>query len=120
LVGPERITRVEIRLLDNQRVHFLTIRLENVRITRIAREVREHGLHEDVAFAYQIFQLTDVDGLPTAVAAGRRLDRLPAPLQDRCRVEVRGCGPSRSAPPAACESREHRIRRQPVTPFECA
>ena len=59
LVGRERITRVEIQLFYNQGVHFFTIRLENVRVTRIAREVREHGLHEDVAFAYQIFQLTD-------------------------------------------------------------
>jgi type VI secretion system Hcp family effector len=59
LVGRERIARVEIRLFDNQGVHFFTIRLENVRVTRIAREVRAHGLHEDVAFAYQIFQLTD-------------------------------------------------------------
>ena len=59
LVGREQITRVEIRLLDNQGVHFFTIRLENVRVTRIAREVREHGFHEDVAFAYQILQLVD-------------------------------------------------------------
>jgi type VI protein secretion system component Hcp len=59
LVGREQITSVEIQLFDNHGVHFFTIRLENVRVTRIAREVREHGLHEDVAFAYQIFQLTD-------------------------------------------------------------
>jgi type VI secretion system Hcp family effector len=59
LVGRNPITRVEIRLFDKQGVHFFTIRLENVRVTRIAREAREHGVHEDVAFAYQIFELTD-------------------------------------------------------------
>ena len=35
LVGRERITRVEIQLFDNQGVHFFTIRMENVRVTRI-------------------------------------------------------------------------------------
>jgi len=59
LVGREQIARVEIRLFDNEGVHFFTIRLENVRVMRIAREVREHGFHEDVVFAYQVFQLTD-------------------------------------------------------------
>src|SRR5262245_56971097 len=58
LVGREQIARVEIRLFDNQG-HFFTIRLENVRVLRIAREVREHGFHEDVVLAYQVFQLTD-------------------------------------------------------------
>lgn len=59
LVRRERISRVEIQLFDNQGVHFFTIRLENVRVTRIAREVREHGLHEDVAFTYQVLELMD-------------------------------------------------------------
>ncbi len=59
LVGRERITRVEIQLFDNQGVHFFTIRIENVRVTRIAREVRAHGLHEDVVVGYQILHLRD-------------------------------------------------------------
>ena len=59
LVGRERITRVEIQLFDNQGVHFFTIRMENVRVTRIAREVRAHGIHEDVVVGYEIFHLRD-------------------------------------------------------------
>jgi type VI secretion system Hcp family effector len=59
LVGRERITRVEIQLFDDQGVHFFTIRMENVRVTRIAREVRAHGIHEDVVVGYEIFHLKD-------------------------------------------------------------
>jgi type VI secretion system Hcp family effector len=59
LVGRERITRVEIQLFDKQGMHFFTIRMENVRVIRITREAREHGLHEDVVVGYQIFHLRD-------------------------------------------------------------
>lgn len=57
LVNRERITRVEVRLFDRQGVHFFTIRLENAIVTRISRAVRAHGLHEEVAFAYQGMEL---------------------------------------------------------------
>lgn len=59
LVTRERISRVEIRLFDRQGVHFFTIRLEHAWVTRIARVVRSHGLHEEVAFAYRTIHLID-------------------------------------------------------------
>lgn len=59
LVTRERISLVEIRLFDGQGVHFFTIRLEDAAVTRIARTVRAHGLHEEVAFAYRVMQLVD-------------------------------------------------------------
>jgi hypothetical protein len=59
MVTRERITRVEIRLFDRLGVHFFTIRLENAWVTRIARTVRQHGLHEEVSFTYQIMHLID-------------------------------------------------------------
>jgi type VI secretion system Hcp family effector len=59
LVGRERITRVEVRLFDNGGAHFFTIRLENAAVTRISLLVRQHGLHEEVAFAFQIIHLID-------------------------------------------------------------
>jgi type VI secretion system Hcp family effector len=59
LVSRERISRVEIRLLDRRGVHFFTIRLENASVTRITRMIRAHGLHEEVAFAFQTMELID-------------------------------------------------------------
>lgn len=59
LVTRERISLVEIRLFDRQGVHFFTIRLEDAVVTRIARTVRSHGLHEEVAFAFRAIQLVD-------------------------------------------------------------
>jgi type VI secretion system secreted protein Hcp len=59
LVNREPITRVEIRLFDGQGIHFFTIVLENAAVTRIARVVRGHGLHEEVAFAYRTLRLID-------------------------------------------------------------
>jgi type VI secretion system secreted protein Hcp len=59
LVNRERIRQVEIRLFDQQGFHFFTIRLGDALITRIARVVRAHGLHEEVAFAYRSIQLID-------------------------------------------------------------
>lgn len=59
LVNRETITRVEIRLFDKQGIHFFTIRLANAVVTRIARVIRSHGLHEEVAFAYRTIQLID-------------------------------------------------------------
>jgi type VI protein secretion system component Hcp len=59
LVNRERIRLVEIRLFDQQGVHFFTIRLEDALITRISRVVRSHGLHEEVAFAFRAIQLID-------------------------------------------------------------
>jgi type VI secretion system secreted protein Hcp len=59
LVNRERIRLVEIRLFDRQGVHFFTIRLEDALVTRIARQVRSHGLHEEVAFTYRAIQLID-------------------------------------------------------------
>jgi type VI secretion system Hcp family effector len=59
LVNRERIRLVEIRLFDGRGVHFFTIRLGDALITRIARVVRSHGLHEEVAFLYRSIQLTD-------------------------------------------------------------
>lgn len=59
LVNRERIRLVEIRLFDQQGVHFFTIRLEDALVTRISRIVRSHGLHEEVAFAYRAIQLID-------------------------------------------------------------
>lgn len=59
LVNRERIRLVEIRLFDRQGVHFFTIRLEDALVTRIARQVRSHGLHEEVAFTFRAIQLID-------------------------------------------------------------
>jgi type VI secretion system Hcp family effector len=59
LVNRERIRLVEIRLFDQQGVHFFTIRLGDALITRISRVVRSHGLHEEVAFAFREIQLID-------------------------------------------------------------
>jgi type VI secretion system Hcp family effector len=59
MMAQEPITRVEIRLYDRQGVHFFTIRLENARVTRMSRTVRQHGLHEEVAFAFQVIHLID-------------------------------------------------------------
>src|SRR5262245_37964114 len=59
LVNRDRIRLVEIRLFDERGIHFFTIRLGDALITRIARVVRSHGLHEEVAFAYRSIQLTD-------------------------------------------------------------
>jgi type VI secretion system secreted protein Hcp len=59
LVNRERIRLVEIRLFDRQGVHFFTIRLEDALVTRISRQVRSHGLHEEVAFTYRAIQLID-------------------------------------------------------------
>jgi type VI secretion system secreted protein Hcp len=59
LVNRERISLVEIRLFDEQGVHFFTIRLEDAMVTRISRAVRSHGLHEEVAFAFRGIQLVD-------------------------------------------------------------
>ncbi len=59
LVSRESITRVEIQLFDNQGIHFFTIRLGNAVVTRISRVVRNHGLHEEVAFLYRAIQLID-------------------------------------------------------------
>ena len=59
LVNRERIRLVEIRLFDRQGVHFFTIRLEDALVTRIARQVRSHGLHEEVGFTYRAIQLID-------------------------------------------------------------
>ena len=59
LVNRERISLVEIRLFDRQGVHFFTIRLEDVVVTRISRVVRSHGLHEEVAFAFRAMELVD-------------------------------------------------------------
>jgi len=59
LVGRERITRVEVRLFDKRGVHFFTIRLENAAVIRISMLVRQHGLHEEVAFAFQTIHLID-------------------------------------------------------------
>ena len=80
LVGRERITRVEIQLFDNQGVHFFTIRMENVRVTRITREVRAHGIHEDVVVGYEIFHLRDErqgSAPPTTSAADEKVPRCP-------------------------------------------
>jgi type VI secretion system Hcp family effector len=59
MMARETITRVEIRLYDRQGVHFFTIRLENARVTRMSRTVRQQGLHEEVAFAFQVIHLID-------------------------------------------------------------
>jgi type VI secretion system secreted protein Hcp len=59
LVRREWITRIEIRLFDRQGLHFFTIRLENALVTRIARVVRNRGLHEEVAFSYRGIHLID-------------------------------------------------------------
>jgi type VI secretion system Hcp family effector len=59
LVARERLSVVEIRLLDRQGVHFFTIRLEDALVTRIARTVRLHGLHEEVAFVFRVIHLID-------------------------------------------------------------
>ena len=60
LVNRERIRLVEIRLFDRQGgVHFFTIRLEDALVTRISRQVRSHGLHEEVAFTFRAIQLID-------------------------------------------------------------
>jgi type VI secretion system Hcp family effector len=59
MMAREPVTRVEIRLYDRQGVHFFTIRLENARVTRMSRTVRQHGLHEEVAFAFQVIHLID-------------------------------------------------------------
>ena len=59
LVNRERIRLVEIRLFDRQGVHFFTIRLEDALVMRIARQVRSHGLHEEVAFTFRAIQLID-------------------------------------------------------------
>jgi type VI secretion system secreted protein Hcp len=59
LVNRERIRLVEIRLFDQQGVHFFTIRLEDALVTRISRQVRSHGLHEEVAFTFRGIQLID-------------------------------------------------------------
>ena len=59
LVNRERIRLVEIRLFDRQGIHFFTIRLEDALVTRISRQVRSHGLHEEVAFTFRAIQLID-------------------------------------------------------------
>lgn len=59
LVNRERIRLVEIRLFDQQGVHFFTIRLEDALVTRISRLVRSHGMQEEVAFAFRAIQLID-------------------------------------------------------------
>jgi type VI secretion system Hcp family effector len=59
MMARETISRVEIRLYDRQGLHFFTIRLANARVTRMARTVRQHGLHEEVAFAFQAIELVD-------------------------------------------------------------
>jgi type VI secretion system secreted protein Hcp len=59
LVTRETLPRVEIRLFDRHRAHFFTIRLEQALVTRIARVVRQHGLHEEVAFIYRTLSLTE-------------------------------------------------------------
>jgi type VI secretion system Hcp family effector len=59
MVARERLSAVEIRLLDRQGVHFFTIRLEDALITRIARMVRQHGLHEEVGFVFRVIHLID-------------------------------------------------------------
>lgn len=59
LVTRERISLVEIRFFDRQGVHFFTIRLEDALVTRISRNVRSHGLHEEVAFVFKAIQLVD-------------------------------------------------------------
>lgn len=59
LVGRERLSLVEVRLLDRQGVHFFTIRLEDALVTRIARTVRQHGLQEEVGFVFRTIHLID-------------------------------------------------------------
>jgi len=59
LVRGERLARVEVRLFDPRGVHFFTIRLEHVWVTRLTMKVRERGLHEEVALAFQVIHLID-------------------------------------------------------------
>jgi type VI secretion system Hcp family effector len=59
LVARERLSRVEIRLLNRAGAHFFTIRLEGAQVTRIARTVRQHGLQEEVALAFEVIELVD-------------------------------------------------------------
>lgn len=59
LVSGERLARVEVRLFDPRGVHFFTIRLEHVWVTRLAMKVRERGLHEEVALGFQVIHLID-------------------------------------------------------------
>jgi type VI secretion system Hcp family effector len=59
MVSRERLSRVHIRLFDRRGIHFFTVRLEGAQVTRIARNVRQHGLHEEVAFVFRTIELID-------------------------------------------------------------